>query len=266
MDLNHPTEPEPAPTEELNGTELLEQPSSEQDTQPLDTEAMAEITESGDAPAVSEPLPDPLGEELAEDLASQPPPELEGEQPEEEQVVETTTFPQETETPPATGTVASTQTSTEPKMITRTAAIWLAVGGMLISFIFAVLFSLGLLAIVNGGLLYVRPAQVENISGQLNSLNAQTTSIQREMDNLTARINTLEGLDARVAVVEKDAQLLQEDLNSAKTTLTNLNGQVGELRGQITSVESQIEELNTRTTRFQTFLDGLRDLLGGLSK
>jgi prefoldin subunit 5 len=142
----------------------------------------------------------------------------------------------------------------------------MALAGMLLTFVLAVLFSLGLLAVVNGGLRYARPAQVESISGQLNGLNTQAVSLQREVDNLTARINTLEGLDARVAIVEKDAQLLQEDVNAASAALSGLDSQVGELRGQVAAVGSQIDELNTRTARFQSFLDGLRDLLGGVSQ
>lgn len=266
MNKNSLTETEVAQTEELTEAESPEQPSAKQETQPMDIEADDEQTDSVETAAAGEPLPDPLGDALTEEMELEGPPKLEAIQTAEDQATEATTPLEETQAPLPTEPAAAPPASAEPKMVTRSTALWLAVGGMLISFILAVLFSLGLLAILNGGLRYARPAQVESISSQLNGLNAQTVSVQREVDNLTARINTLEGLDARVAIVEKDTQLIQDDLYAAAATLTNLNSQVGELRGQVAAVGSQIDELNTRTARFQRFLDGLRDLLGGLNQ
>jgi prefoldin subunit 5 len=233
MNINGLNQTEPTQIDGSTGTELPEGTTTEDETQPVEIDATVKLTESSETPAVSEPLPDSVGG---------------------------------TETSPSSEPAASTQAYTEPKMITRSAALWLAVGGMLLSFILAVVFSLGLLAVVNGGLRFARPVQVQSISSQLNGLNAQTVSIQREVDNLTARIITLEGLDARVATVEKDTEVLQNDVTAAATALTSLDSQVGELSLQVATVESQIAELDTRTTRFQRFLDGLRDLLGGLIK
>jgi len=263
---NNLTERESPQTEELTGTELPEQPSPEGETEPTDIEEVAEITESAPIPAVSEPLPSPLGDEPDESMPSEEQPGLESSLPEEAQEDEETSPVDETETTPVAEVSTPPPTPTEPKMITRSAALWLAAGGMVISFILAVVFSLGILAIVNGGLRFARPAQMETVTNQVNDLNAQTVSIQREVDNLTARITSLEGLDARVVTIEKDTQLLREDVDAATTALSSLDSQVGELSGQVVAVESQLEELNSRTARFQRFLDGLRELLGALNQ
>ncbi|MFO7624945.1 MAG: hypothetical protein R6V73_11385, partial [Anaerolineales bacterium] len=266
MKKDNLSEIEPAQTEEYTEAELSAEPSGEQETQPMDIEADEEETESSHTPVANEPLPDPLGEALAEELEPEQLTELEQLEAAADQADEATPPLEETTPPPAAEAVHPPETTTASKWVTRSTALWMALAGMLLTFVLAVLFSLGLLAVVNGGLRYARPAQVESISGQLNGLNTQAVSLQREVDNLTARINTLEGLDARVAIVEKDAQLLQEDVNAASAALSGLDSQVGELRGQVAAVGSQIDELNTRTARFQSFLDGLRDLLGGVSQ
>jgi prefoldin subunit 5 len=266
MKKNNLTETEPAQTEEMAQAELSHAFSEKQETQPMDIEVSDEIHESIETPGSTEPIPDPLGDETAVDLESEGSNDLEAVPSDERQVTEETTPLEETEAQQPPEPPAPAPASTEPKMITRTAALWLALGGMLVSFILAVVFSLGILAIVNGGLRYARPAQVEGLSSQFASLNAQTASVQREVDNLTVRVNNLEGLDARVAIVEKDAQLLQDDVNAASAALSNLDGQVRDLHGQIAAVGSQIDELNTRTARFQRFLDGLRELLGGVNQ
>jgi prefoldin subunit 5 len=266
MKKNNLTETEPAQTEEMAQAELSHAFSEKQETQPMDIEVSDEIHESSETPGSTEPIPDPLGDETAVDLESEGSNDLEAVPSDERQVTEETTPLEETEAQQPPEPPAPAPASTEPKMITRTAALWLALGGMLVSFILAVVFSLGILAIVNGGLRYARPAQVEGLSSQFASLNAQTASVQREVDNLTVRVNNLEGLDARVAIVEKDAQLLQDDVNAASAALSNLDGQVRDLHGQVAAVGSQIDELNTRTARFQRFLDGLRELLGGVNQ
>jgi prefoldin subunit 5 len=266
MKKDNLSEIEPAQTEEYTEAELSAEPSGEQETQPMDIEADEEETESSHTPVANEPLPDPLGDALAEELEPEQLTELEQLEAAADQADEATPPLEETTPPPAAEAVHPPETTTASKWVTRSTALWMALAGMLLTFVLAVLFSLGLLAVVNGGLRYARPAQVESISGQLNGLNTQAVSLQREVDNLTARINTLEGLDARVAIVEKDAQLLQEDVNAASAALSGLDSQVGELRGQVAAVGSQIDELNTRTARFQSFLDGLRDLLGGVSQ
>jgi outer membrane murein-binding lipoprotein Lpp len=268
MEDNNLPERESPQIEEPIRTELSEQPAPQQETQPMEIEEDEDIAEIEDTPstAASEPLPDPLGEERSESLASEGAPDLQAGQPEEVQEDEATSPPEETETTPPTEASVPSSEPDEPKMISRSAALWLAAGGMVVSFILAVVFSLGILAIVNGGLRFARPAQMETVASQVNDLNAQTISIQREVDNLTTRINTLEGLDARVVTIEKDTQLLQDDVKSATTALSSLDSQVGELRVQVVAVESQIQELDNKTARFQRFLDGLRELLGILNQ
>jgi prefoldin subunit 5 len=262
MNINDLSKTEPNPSDELPGKELPEQPGREQETQPMDIEEVVETHSSIEMPDASEPVPDPLGEKPAEDQAV----DQDVGQPEEPPASEERSIPEEIETPVATSAANSRQATSEEKRITRSTALWLAAGSILLSLMLAVMFSLGLLAIVNGGLTFARPAQVDNISSQLNGFNAQIVSIQSDVEGLRERINTLEGLGKRITVVEQDAELIRVDINAVTTTLTSLDNQVNELDGQVVAMESQIGELDTRTTRFQRFLDGLRDLLVGMSK
>jgi prefoldin subunit 5 len=161
---------------------------------------------------------------------------------------------------------ASPAASPEKKMISRSGALWLAAAGFILSIVLAVGFSLGLLLALNGGLQFARPWQVERLSSQLNGLNSEIALLQGNMEGFETRINALEGLDMRVAAVEEDALVLREDLEETSLQLENLNQQVGEMGSQVATLQTEVRELNTITARFQRFLDGLRELLGGINQ
>ena len=167
---------------------------------------------------------------------------------------------------PSIESASPTHAPPEKKMISRSGALWLAAAGFILSIILAVGISLGLLLALNGGLQFARPWQVESLSSQVAGLNSEIALLQGDMEGFETRINALEGLDMRVAAVEEDALVLREDLATTSLYLENLNQQVGEMGSQVATLQTEVRELNTITARFQKFLDGLRELLGGITQ
>jgi prefoldin subunit 5 len=167
---------------------------------------------------------------------------------------------------PSIESASPTHAPPDKKMISRSGALWLAAVGFILSIVLAVGISLGLLLALNGGLQFARPWQVESLSSQVTGLNSEIALLQGDMEGFETRINALEGLDMRVAAVEEDALVLQEDLATTSLNLENLNQQVGEMGSQVATLQTEVRELKTITARFQKFLDGLRELLGGITQ
>jgi competence protein ComEA len=152
-----------------------------------------------------------------------------------------------------------TEAKAQPRPVSRTEALWLASGALVFATLLGCAFSLGFLALLNGGLSYARPSQVNEISRQVDGLNAEAEILQQDMDALRARIDNLEGLSGRIGAVEDAIDGVREDVGAVQAQVDTLGRQLDEL-------DSAVGELQTRTTRFQGFLDGLRKLVEGIFK
>jgi competence protein ComEA len=151
------------------------------------------------------------------------------------------------------------ETKAQPRPASRVEALWLALGAVIIASLLGGALSLGFLALLNGGLSYARPAQISQLSRQVDGLNAEAQTLQQDMDSLWARIDNLEGLSGRVGAVEKAIDGVREDVGAVQTHVDALGSQLDEL-------DVALSELQTRTNRFQGFLDGLRELVEGIFK
>jgi outer membrane murein-binding lipoprotein Lpp len=123
-----------------------------------------------------------------------------------------------------------------------------------LSLVLAVAIVLGLIVGVNGGLQFVRPAQLAELGQQVNNINAHTTTLENDIQALRTRVDNLEGLSGRVSSVEKETNQLRSQIEALTEQANRLNGQVDRL-------SVMVNELQVSTRRFQGFLDGLRELL-----
>lgn len=181
---------------------------------------------------------EPAGEEIS--------PQMEAEMPE---------APQTPKPQPASQPVTAPKAG--PRPASRMEAFWLACGALVFATLLGAALSLGFLALINGGLSYARPSQINQLARQIDGTKAQTGILEQDMDTLRARIDNLEGLSGRVGTVEKDMEGLLEDMDAALSSMDALSLQVENLDGQVAEIEA-------RTERFQGFLEGLQELLGGL--
>ncbi|HNT23714.1 MAG TPA: helix-hairpin-helix domain-containing protein [Anaerolineales bacterium] len=189
-------------------------------------------------------------------------------------------------TPPASGNRPA------PAYVTRGQALWMMIGSAALSFLLAFGGVLLLLGLLNGGLRFARPADIEQLAGQVETLNTNASDLKTSLDTLgttlgtlTSEVDTLstevETLDTRlealdgpegqvtqlgeaVTDVETGMETWELKLDAFSLTVDDLAGQVESLSTQAETLSLQVDALLTRTGRFQAFLDGLTSLLGTL--
>jgi competence ComEA-like helix-hairpin-helix protein len=155
--------------------------------------------------------------------------------------------------------VQPTASATQPAAVTRSQVWWMTIGTGILSLFLALILSLGVLAVINGGLRFVSPADLNALGRKVDGVTTQTQLLQQDLDGLRTRVNNLEGLSGRVSSVEGQAKQLRTDLDSASQ-------QVQQINQQMTQVSSDIKDLQTQTGRFQGFLDGLKSLLNQVTQ
>ncbi len=167
--------------------------------------------------------------------------------------------------PPATGEgpeappIQPTSAPTQPRAVTLSQALWMAIGSGVLALVLAFVLSLGALATLNGGLQYVSPADMNALGRKVDGVTTQTQTLQQDLNGLRDRVNNLEGLSGRITTVEGQAKQLRTDLDAASQ-------QVGQINQQMTQVSSDIQALQNQTGHFQSFLDGLKSLLNQVTQ
>ncbi|MCE1254911.1 MAG: helix-hairpin-helix domain-containing protein [Anaerolineae bacterium] len=124
-----------------------------------------------------------------------------------------------------------------------------------ITFILAILFSLGLLWGLNGGLNYVTAIHYNELTGRMETLETRVDRLQQDTTALQQRLNTLEGLSARIGAVEQENADIKQQIIQQQKEMEDLNSSMQTLKREMGVVQQQ-------NNRFQSFFDGLKTLLG----
>ncbi len=111
--------------------------------------------------------------------------------------------------------------------------------------------------VINGSLSFATSAQYRTLNRELSQLTEQANTLQKDMDGLRTRIDTLEGLGERTVALEKAQTKLAADQKTASQQMTTL-------QAEVTALNEKIKEQEGRTQRFETFLKDLQTLLGNL--
>jgi competence ComEA-like helix-hairpin-helix protein len=142
--------------------------------------------------------------------------------------------------------------------VSRGQVFWLAVGSSFLAFVLAIGLTLGILASINQGQLqFASPGQISEVNRQVSGLVDQAQVLQQDVTGLRERLDNLEPLGDRVGEVERLTDQVQTDLAETEA-------QVAELGQQAQAVQEQVDALGQQGERFQTFFDGLQDLLNQL--
>lgn len=139
----------------------------------------------------------------------------------------------------------------KPKPITWGNAFLIATICSFISFVLAVLLSLGILGSLNNGLRYATADHGRSITAQIESLDNELKLLNEDLEGLRSRLDNLESLSGRVGEIELEAERLKTEMAS--------------VTDEINAVKTQISEFTESTERFQTFINGLTDLLDTLN-
>jgi competence protein ComEA len=234
-------EPEAEPEPEL-------QPAVQQASEPepqLEAEPPLEMP-AVDEVQVVEGEPVELDEAVMDEKAAQQEPESE-KSPSALRVVQTEAPRQEK--PPASEPAAA---------ITRWELLTYTIGAALISLILAVAFVLGLLAVINGGLTYPTSERLNALQREVDGLDDDAQTLQKDVDGLRTRLSNLEAISGRVDGLEEETQKLRSELDSKARQVETMQAQVDQMTGQLSQVQQ-------RTEAFDRFLGGLSGLLDEVS-
>jgi competence ComEA-like helix-hairpin-helix protein len=245
--------------EESQPAEVQPETPSIESAEELPVKPVSEVEPVG-AAAVAEPVE---ARPETQPVEQAPEPEPAEEAPESSGAVKVFTVPEgQTPGPQAEFTPPPAQPAapaTQPRAVTRSQALWMAIGTGFLALVLAFVLSLGVLAAINGGLRFVSPADLNALGRKVDGVTTQTQILQQDLDGLRGRVDNLEGLSGRMSTVEGQAKQLRTDLDAASQ-------QVQQINQQMTQVSSDIKDLQSQTGRFQGFLDGLKSLLNQVTQ
>ena len=118
----------------------------------------------------------------------------------------------------------------------------------------AVLALLVIAGINRGTLLLNQQAEVLALTRQSGELADRATALEKEGASLRSRLAVLEGLTARVDEAEAALEEMTAALDEVETEVSALGDRADQLA-------SDVEAVRAATSRFDSFLGGLRDLL-----
>jgi competence ComEA-like helix-hairpin-helix protein len=130
---------------------------------------------------------------------------------------------------------------------------WLAAAS-LIGAVMGAILALLVIAGINGTLDLNQRVAVVELRAEADRLSREAGALQTDLDGLRQRLDTLEGLTSRLDNVEQDVEDLDSGLAEAQTDIATLDARADALGEDIATVRAAAD-------RFNTFLDGLRDLL-----
>ncbi len=184
----------------------------------------------------------PAAEEVASSAEAEPSPQA-GPSPDSGEVAE----PPETAPPPEVPTRPTPEPGTSP---------WgMALISGALSFLLAVIVTLGVLGALNGGLRYASPEEMQALAQQTTQINHQMAQLDERLQAMDRRLSRVEHLAQQVDDLNAQVTALQDDLKGAQQQLAEAQQQMETLHATMTSMQDQV-------SMFQRFLDGLRDLLG----
>jgi hypothetical protein len=140
----------------------------------------------------------------------------------------------------------------KPRSITLGNALLMTAAFSFISFILAVLLSLGILSSLNNGLRYASTDQIQAIVRQVEVMNSEFGLLNEDINGLRSRLDNLESLGGRVGEIELETEQIANSLTA--------------LAEEYQGVVDQIADITNTAERFKIFLNGLGDLLDTLTE
>jgi hypothetical protein len=154
------------------------------------------------------------------------------------------------------------KTDEQKSYITRGGTCSLLLIGGLLTIILSVAITLGILSSINQGQLdYASPSQVASLQSQLELLASESKSLASDIDGMRLRIDNLESLTGQISKMETEIIGMNEEIDQLQTQMEANQIAVEDMNLQIEDIQEEIDILSTQGDRFESFLDGMRNLL-----
>jgi uncharacterized protein YoxC len=126
-----------------------------------------------------------------------------------------------------------------------------------LSVLLAVVLTLGILALVNGGLDYVTPGQLNRMQREVQTIESTIDVLTQDIDGLTTRMDALESMGGRVADLEAMTEKMSEEAARMQAEMDGLQEAVAEMNEQVDALSEQYGIV-------ESFLGGMQGLLNEL--
>lgn len=119
----------------------------------------------------------------------------------------------------------------------------------------SLILTLAVMAGINGTLDFGRNSALQDVRSELMQVRSELDTTQLELEALRGRAEALDGVTGRMFEVEGQVTALQQQIEE---TLSAMDEIQAELTAALDETQAQAERVN----RFQSFLDGLGQLVG----
>jgi hypothetical protein len=124
----------------------------------------------------------------------------------------------------------------------------------LVTLLLAVLLSLAIFGMINGGLRYASNERFADMQRQVETLESKTKYLEEETLSLRTRLDSLEALSGRVKNVENSLTDLDTDLKKQA-------GRITLVEEDTAAINLQMVEVKRLSQEFNRFLEGLQTLI-----
>lgn len=143
------------------------------------------------------------------------------------------------------------------RSIEQKISAWENLSAYFLTALAAIILTLALLGGINGGLRFAIKAEQQTTSQAMEQLSNDVAALQKDVDGLRNRVDTLDGLTDRTMSIEQSQTELAEALDAATQELTAM-------QSDLESLSETVNQQDERTQLFEGFLESLQENLNTL--
>lgn len=142
--------------------------------------------------------------------------------------------------------------------LSRGQSLTLIFGVGIISIILSVITTLVIMVGINDTLNFNQLQSIQVLESNLVDLEGSIENIASGLDSLNQKVEPLEGLDSRVTDLDAQLGTIRSDVDQALLSLDSM-------QSELDFVQTETTRLSNQARRFNNFLDGLAELMRGIS-
>jgi outer membrane murein-binding lipoprotein Lpp len=126
-----------------------------------------------------------------------------------------------------------------------------------LSVLLSVILSLAILAGINRTLNVERHAAVRELGTGFSQLESQLSDLAADVMSIDQRLKSVEGLSGRMATLESEFDLIQEDVE-------RMRSEVDQLTASVSEISEEVGRISGKINLFDAFLEGMQSLMTDL--
>jgi outer membrane murein-binding lipoprotein Lpp len=138
-----------------------------------------------------------------------------------------------------------------------TQVVWFGFVSSAISVLLSVILSLMILAGINRTLNFGRHSSVRELSAEISQMESALNTLSADLASADQRLQAVEGLSGRMATLESEFNILQEEVERAAALVDTLSDEVS-------TISADVDRMVEKVTLFDMFMEGLRVLMSDL--